>query len=488
MECVGQWIGVALLAVMTCGCAEPLAGITVSNEQNEAVQPSTKAVPFDGNTLNIPLELPAEVTGAGGLVAANITGSDQREIIISQPGYITAYDLTNGKLWSKTADIRLTDNANGKGLPGQSAPGFQVGDIDSDGDIEILYVTEGNQLEVLSGASGEQKYRVSLPGTESAFGVWEQAIVANFSGEGDLDLLLQASQVTDKDDFFHDNIQAAFQIEDLLSLEENAQPLWRENNFVSLGHGAAKVVDLDGDGKDEVVGAMVLGPDGRVRYRTGIKNTAYPHLDSIAIGDIRPDRPGLEVVVPEENGKERVFLFNAEKTIWVSPHRRQTPDNDGDKVVIGDFDPDRPGLEMWFRGDHSVHFSVLDASGDVITDYAFSDRKPENWTDSGFSMINRIRWSGDDKDYIAAKERHEAGDIGVFDAITGELIVQMPAQTRRLYVVDILGDWREEMVVLENNEIKIFENTRPNPNPDKPRLWEQAHYRQQKMTWDYYSP
>ena len=192
--------------------------------------------------------------------------------------------------------------------------------------------------------------------------------------------------------------------------------------------------------------------------------------------------------MPEENGKERVFLFDEKGTVWVSPHRRKSFDNDGDKVAIGDFAPDRPGLEMWFRGNDSAHFTVLDASKKVIADYEFREQQPQNWTEKGFEMINRIRWSGEDKDYIAVKERHEDGDVGVFDAITGKMIVQLPAQTKRLYVVDLVGDWREEIVILDNKKITVYENTQPNPNPDRPRLWEQAHYRRQKMTWDYYSP
>ncbi len=488
MKYVSRWISAVSISVLICSCAEPFVGALSGDDDVDLSDRTALIPPFDGKTLAIPLSLPAEFSNEGGIIAADVTGDSQMEFLITQPDYIAVYSLTDGALWSQAADIWLTDDTAGKGLPGPNGPGIQASDVDNDGLVEVLYVTEDNQLKVLSGASGELKYSVDLPPVDSAFGHWEQAIIANFSGEGDYDILLQASQPTDKEDYARDNIQAAYRFEDLLLSDRGAKPLWLSSDFVSLSHGGAKVVDLDGDGKDEVVGATVLGSDGQIRHSIDIRNTAFPHIDSVAIGDIVPENPGLEVVMPEENGKERVFLFDEAQTIWVSPHREKSFDDDGDKVAIGDFDPERSGLEMWFRGNDSAHFTVLDVAGDVIADYEFRDRKPEVWTEKGFEMINRIRWSGDDKEYIAVKERHEAGDVGIFDAMTGQMILHLPAQTQRLYVVDVLGDWREEIVILENDAINVYENMQPNPNPNRPRLWTQAEYRRQKMTWDYYSP
>ena len=119
---------------------------------------------------------------------------------------------------------------------------------------------------------------------------------------------------------------------------------------------------------------------------------------------------------------------------------------------------------------------------------SFADRRPQQWTEKGLEVINRIRWTGEAKDYIVAKERHEAGDVGIFDALTGQLIAQFPAQTERLYIADVVDDWREEIIILEKDSIKIIQNADLNPNPNQPKLWDQAHYQRQKMTWNYYSP
>ncbi len=58
----------------------------------------------------------------------------------------------------------------------------------------------------------------------------------------------------------------------------------------------------------------------------------------------------------------------------------------------------------------------------------------------------------------------------------------------RLYVADVSGDWREEMVVLHGNELRVYHNPAPNPRPDQPRLWELPHYRRAKQAYNYYSP
>jgi hypothetical protein len=40
----------------------------------------------------------------------------------------------------------------------------------------------------------------------------------------------------------------------------------------------------------------------------------------------------------------------------------------------------------------------------------------------------------------------------------------------RLYVTDVSGDWREKVIVLNGNELRIYENDDLNHKPDRPRL------------------
>lgn len=58
----------------------------------------------------------------------------------------------------------------------------------------------------------------------------------------------------------------------------------------------------------------------------------------------------------------------------------------------------------------------------------------------------------------------------------------------RLYVADVAGDWREEIIVLDANELHVYQNTAPNPRPNEKRLWTRRNYRRLKQCHNYYSP
>lgn len=159
-------------------------------------------------------------------------------------------------------------------------------------------------------------------------------------------------------------------------------------------------------------------------------------------------------------------------------------------AAAGNFDPERPGLEIWNRSRFNEHQKpfVFDAYGNLIAQYELSERAPADWTVRGVEVIAPIHWTGGAKQYAAAMERHQDGDAAVFDPLTGEFIERFQAEAARIHVADVSGDWREEIILLHHNELRIYHNPAPNPNPDRERLWNQNHYRRAKMTWNYYSP
>jgi hypothetical protein len=302
---------------------------------------------------------------------------------------------------------------------------------------------------------------------------------------------------------------AAYAVEDLM--EGQLKPLWQRDDFVANAHNGARVADLDGDSKDEVVGGTIVSPEGKITLRIPLGG----HLDSIFAADVNPETVGLEVVALEEGGGwrihgggnplfrfarrsfnsiinrvfpggNRVFLYNSGRLLWEGHYKHQEPQN----AAVGEFDTARPGLEVWCRSRYHTHQKpfVFDAQGKMISTYDLNELAPKDWTPEGLEVIWPINWTGELKQLAAAKERHKSGDVVIFDPLSGQFLKRLKERADRLYVADVTGDWREEIVVLSGNELHIYENDEVNPNPNRARLWDQNHYRRSKMTWNYYSP
>ncbi len=433
----------------------------------------------------IKLDLPTQNDRAGGLIVADVNNDGQKDFIITKPGHIAVYANSGEKLWTQEINIQLTGKSESQGLPGLHGSGVQAADVDGDRKTEVLFLTTDNTLHIVQGNNGEKKASIALeypPGAER----WEHLVITNFRDQGDSQQDNFASrhlllQTTNSKGYRMGRYLTAYAIDELLK-EEDLQPLWTRDDFVANAHNGARVADLNGDGKDEVLGGTLISHNGEILVEIPRKG----HIDAIFVADVRPDIPGLEVVALEEGGGNRIFLFNNNRLIWETHYKNQEPQN----AAIGDFDLNRPGLEIWSRSRYNEHQKpfIFDAQGQLIANYEMDDVAPRGWTVKGVEVIFTIDWTGEPKQLAAAKERHESGDVAIFDPLTGKFLHKFKEKADRLYVADVSGDWREELIVLNGNKLHIYSNPEPNPNPNRPRLWSQNHYRRSKMTWNYYSP
>ena len=428
-----------------------------------------------------PSSSPVEVDRPGGLILADLNEDGKQDFLVTKPDHIVAYTYTGEQLWTKSTNIQLTGKSESQGLPGLHGAGVQAGDVDGDGKTEVLFLTKNNTLQIVQGQNGQSKAEIQLPPPPENNG-WEHLVIANFRGQGDRDLLLQT---TNPEGYRMGRYLAAYPLDELIA-QPTTPPLWTRDDFLPNAHNGAKVVDLDGDGKDEVLGGTIIAPDGKVLFKLPIELKRSPHLDALFVADVRPDIPGLEVVALEEGGANRIFLYNRDRLIWSVNYQRQEPQN----AVLGDFDPQRPGLEIWCRSRHNENQKpfVFDAQGELISTYEMKKVAPKDWTNSGVEEIFTIDWTGETQQLAAAKERHKFGDIGIFDPVSGAFVKRFANQADRIYVADVSGDWREEVIVLNGNQLYIYSNSELNPRPNQPELWTQQHYRRSKMTWNYYSP
>lgn len=450
----------------------------------------------------IPLvDMPEEDSGSGGIIVADLNGDGKMDFIVTKPGFVGAWDNTGLKLWSLEKDIQITQQAEINGLPGWNAPGVQVGDIDENGRPEVLFLTKSSHLVVADGATGTINHSIELKPPKD-IDRWEHLVISNFQGSGENDLFLQA---TGNETYKMGRYIAAYTWTSLLNV--SPQPLWMRNDFIANPHSGARIVDIDGDGKDEVLGETIVGHNGNILYQLPFKG----HLDSIFAADVRPDLPGLEVVALEEGGGwvpfsgkniisyyinkvfnrlfgggNHVSLSNINGVIWKVHYNHSEPQN----AAVGDFDISKEGLEIWCRSRYNTHQKpfVFDSRGKFVSTYNMVNVSPEGWTAKGVEVISPIQWTGDNKQLCTAKERHTSGKVGIFDALNGEFVEIINEKSDRLYVADVYDDWREELIVLSGSQLHIYINKNKNPFPDRPSLWKRKDYRRSKMTWNYYNP
>lgn len=433
---------------------------------------------------------PRSVDSAGGLIAADLENSGELGFLVTLPNFVGAYSQKGQQLWLHGDPIRVGNSLEREGGPGHHGAGIQAYDIDQNGRTEVLYLLTNGTLRIRDGATGDLLWETLPPPPGNREGVWEYPVVANLSGNHPGEIILQASHTPG---YRRARYLAAFNLEELREMGSEAMPLWIREDYAGCAHTGVRVADLDRDGHDEIVGAQIIdGATGEDLYVldnfpvvANAEKGWMTHLDAILIGDVRPERPGLEVVGLEEGGPNRVFLYDEKGLIWETDYKNWEPQNS----ALGAFRLGDESLQLWCRSrfNRGQRPFVFDANGDLAFAYELKDFAPEGWTERGIERIEAIHWNGSFQ-HAAGKERHCSGDVCLWDPLSGKFELHLKEQADRLYVADVLGDWREELVVLNGNEIRVYWNEEANPNPDRARLWESNAYLRSKQTYNYYSP
>lgn len=201
--------------------------------------------------------------------------------------------------------------------------------------------------------------------------------------------------------------------------------------------------DVDGDGRDEVVvGSCVLDDHGK-----GLWSTGLGHPDHCYVGEIDPARPGLEVFYGmETRQKEANGLCVAEaKTgtlLW--GHKGPTRHVHG-YGLCGDIDPRHPGAEVYgFDTGEKKEFArawLYSARGELIETF---DKPPR--------FSRPVYWDADPYRELVCGSRIEK--------YRGEAL-PVRLEGRLALLADLLGDWREELVMTLPGELRIYSTSIP---------------------------
>jgi uncharacterized repeat protein (TIGR02543 family) len=228
---------------------------------------------------------------------------------------------------------------------------------------------------------------------------------------------------------------------------DGAQYRGQGNHNMSVG-------DVDQDGKDEIIyGSLTIDDNGHAMYTTGLG-----HGDAMHVGKLDPNRPGLQMMGVHESpfpyGMEMHDLLTGD-LIW-----SVKASGDIGRGVAADIDPAFDGVESWSSGG----LGTWSAQGTKI-----SGSSPS-------SMNMAVYWDGD--------TGRELFDGGSNPSVTKPIVTgSAPNKTfgnnsliqfsgastnggtknNPCLQADILGDWREEMILraTDNSELRIYTTITP---------------------------
>lgn len=221
------------------------------------------------------------------------------------------------------------------------------------------------------------------------------------------------------------------------------------SGYAGQGNHQVSVADVDQDGRQEIVfGAMTLNDDGK-----GLYTTRLGHGDALHVGDFDPARPGLEVFSPFEspgsNGGIGTALRDAAtgSILWST-----SATADVGRGVTMDIDPRYAGAESWATNNSNI----FSATGQIIAV-------------KSFNMFHNfgVWWDAD-----PLREMLDGTTVSKWNHLTsGRSNLLLPWQVGAVsnngtkstpgLSGDVLGDWREEVIYrnTDSSALLVFTTT-----------------------------
>ncbi|MFV2096105.1 rhamnogalacturonan lyase [Micromonospora sp. LOL_013] len=229
--------------------------------------------------------------------------------------------------------------------------------------------------------------------------------------------------------------------------------------ITTQGQHSISAADVDGDGRHEIVyGAATIDDDGSLLYSAFAQlppGSAAPgtlarlgHGDAMHVTDIDPHRPGLEAYLVFEGGRWAPYGHGLLDAATGEVIFGAYSGVDTGRGMIGDIDPQHPGHEAWAVSGLGLHTAAGEPLGSQIP---------------GTNMS--IRWAADGTTQIVDGAIDQTPTID--DWRRGRLLTAEGTRTNNYtkgnpgLVADVLGDWREELLLrtVDSTAIRIHLST-----------------------------
>ncbi len=239
--------------------------------------------------------------------------------------------------------------------------------------------------------------------------------------------------------------------------DRDLKKLWEYRSTMETnGSGShhVDIADVDGDGRDEVFnGTTCLNPDGTLRW-----SIYRQHPDIVAIKDFLPERPGLEVFFAVESSVHAgAYLVEAKtgKVIWKVNREDDPRWTHAHTGWAADIWAGSPGIEMLTNRDgHEAKDLVLFSAGGKILMNPF----PQGWMP--------VTWEGNATRELMTRNGNSLGKFDGRDVAAAGSAPPNPGKGNCPMVADIVGDYRDEVVCTGpasdgGTAIFVYTNTTP---------------------------
>ena len=379
-----------------------------------------------------------------------------------------AYDGEGGVelLWEYTAPIDLPNPVV------RWFYQYALWDIDQDGETEVIgpFATERGfvELRILDAATGTLEAARLLPIANPTMdhrsrGQALKVLVANVRGlETPQDIVVQEERASNGD---------------IWVLTDTLDLLWDTTGDASdkrrITASNVFAYDVDADGRDELVGSWLLDDDGTRLDRLTPAHWAgedwyYDHVRRAVAADFLPESPGLEILYSHAYNEATLFGVADGAPVW----RRDTLAQSPGIRAVGEFSNDNPGLEFVFYDPNDEIASIADMAGQPLSELG------------AVRNAYAIDWDGDRSvdELFACRNatlvRPDGGGMLELSTLYEAQARTPMAEDARLYGVafDIVGDGREEIVIVDETEMLIFGASGEGPD-DLASPWRDPRYR-----------